>query len=139
MARRILLVIGGLLLLPWLITSSTDTPQDSQPVSVNTQHNLLVQRRDILEEHLELEKRRYTAGVSTEEDVAFANDFFLKAELELASSQKERIEICEKRFDNARRLERNLVILNDVGHAPRSRVLLATATRLQTEIDCVRE
>ena len=70
--------------------------------------------------------------------VAAENDL-LDAELQLASSKQERVKLCQKRIENLRFLEKILTQRFAQGGSSMEDRLVATAARLQAEIDCLRQ
>ena len=100
---------------------------------------LLTQRRDVLVKRVEALEIQNSEGQTTFGVVAMARDELFKAELELVSTKKDRLKILQKRVENMRRYEESEKLRHRSGVGPLDSMLLATAARLQAEIDLSRE
>jgi hypothetical protein len=139
MTRRICCTLAVLVLLVWLVTAESGAqPNAGNPNAVKLQE-LLQERHDALEKLYEVVKSRHDDGTLHYELVVPVLDDLLKAKLELAPSKQERLELCRKRVDNLRFLEEIAEARLKVRSGLVDAKLLATAARLQAEIDCLRE
>jgi len=139
MTRLISITIVVLLLVAWLTVPESDAQQNTD-IKVDPQLNdLLTARRDTLQAIVNAVEVRYRDGTGQFASVADARDKYILAELELAKTKQQRIELCKKRIDNLRELEKSETVRSEKGTAKVEVKMLATAARLQAEIDCVRE
>ena len=139
MRRLISSVLVVLLLLAWLTVPESDAQQGTD-IKVDPQLNdLLTARRDTLQAIVNVIEGRYRDGTERFASVADARDKYLLAELKLAKTKQQRIELCKKRIDNLRELEKSETVRSNHGTAKVEVKMLATAARLQAEIDCIRE
>lgn len=105
---------------------------DREPEDKELQ-TLLEARRDTLRKVVQLiEQQEATTSVF---DLTNANTEFLEAELELVSSQQERIAIFEKILDTQTELEQGVREIVKEGRASVTELLIATAARMKAEID----
>ena len=144
MSRRFGYPIVIVLLFMWLATSHTraqqgEAPEREGPDVEQRLGELLESRRDTLGRYSEVMLSRFEDGSQPFEPVIRARDAYFLAELELAKSKQQRLEICKKRIENFRSLEESATIRTSVGAAKTEEKLLATAARLQPEIECLRE
>ena len=139
MTRYIVTSIAILVLAAWLVTNRTGAQQATDNASEAKIQELLKLRHDVLRERYEVVRKRHEDGTLSAEHVVPALDDLLKARLELAASRKERIDICKQRVDNLRSLEAIAEARVKTGTGPIEDQMLATAARLQAEIDCLRE
>lgn len=138
MTRTIYFALFVVPLVGWLSIPVAGTQQDDRSATGIQLKSLLEARRDTLEEILDVMEKKYEDGSLGFAAVADARDAFLLAELELAESEQQRIEICRKRIVNLHALEKSAALRFDSGAAQIEEKLLATAQRLQVEIDCAR-
>jgi hypothetical protein len=96
--------------------------------------DLLKQRLATLRALADQTTKDYKAGRVSFERVHHAAQALLHAELELCSSDKERIAVLEKIVAEAKGYETNAVERYKSGAAPSSDALMATASRLEAEI-----
>lgn len=110
------------------------------PPESNTElRELLIAKRDVLNERLALVKARFETETVQYDEVIQAQEAVLLAELELATTPEQRIQICKKRVENFQYLEDRLVAEFRSGQATADEKLLATVNRIQAQIDLVRE
>ncbi|MBP88543.1 MAG: hypothetical protein CMJ64_17815 [Planctomycetaceae bacterium] len=111
---------------------------------------LLEERRDTLSERLDALENMREVGLGDADVVVSARIDVLDAELELAATKAERIEVLKKRLRSFRELEDWARHSRRLLHAHRARttrtavdaagdMLLAKAARMQDEIDLLRE
>ena len=100
---------------------------------------LLTQRRDTLQMRVELLEQRLAQSEATIDSVVTARNQLLDANLQLATTKKQRLEILRKRIDNMRELEDAMKQRHEDGKTTMVSVLAVTAGRLQAEIDLARE
>ena len=127
-------VLGG-----WLVTNRTGAQQDAVNSQAAKIAKLMHQKHDALQQRYEVIKGRYQDGSVQYDHVAAAYDDVMKARLDLAASRQERLGICKQRVDNLRSLEELVESRVKTGQEPMEHKLLATASRIQAEIDCLRE
>jgi outer membrane protein TolC len=139
MFDRICVFVVAVLLIAWCADSFSSAAQNDGGDLKTKITELMTQRRDTLRERFTAVQARYNSGTMSVDAVITANDDLLDAELELASSKPERLELCKKRVENLRGLEKVLAQRHEQGSASIESKLLATAARLQAEIDCLRE
>jgi hypothetical protein len=100
---------------------------------------LLQERRDVLAERVSVLEKRYAGGTTSVRTVLKAKDQLLDAELQLATTKDQRMVLYRKRRDNLRRLEDFVKKLYEGGQCEFERTLSVTASRLQADIDLLRE
>jgi len=114
-------------------------PAEEPPVSNPELRKLLLAKRDAQNERLTLVKARFETQSIQYDEVIQAHEFVLLAELELATTSEQRIQICKKRVENFQHLEDRLVAEFRSGQATADEKLQATVNRIQSQIDLVRE
>ena len=119
--------------------SSNGVSQEKQANPENKIAELMKQRRDILQKRVDALVSQYEAGEIQIMSVISARDDLYQAELELASAKADRVKICELRFKNMAELEKVTTIRYSQGVGSFEDKLLATAAKLQAEIDLLRE
>ena len=139
MTRGTFATFALLVLAAWYMTTRSDAQQDTKTSNAAKLRQLLQQRHDALQQLFEAVKRRNDDGKLHYKHVVAALDDLLKAKLELAASKRERVDICKQRVDNLRSLEEIAEERMRRGSGSIDDKLLATAARLQAEIDCLRE
>lgn len=95
---------------------------------------LLKERLVTLKELEKAIKAAYLTGKATFADLVQASALVLKAELELCSSDKERLAVHERAVALSKEHERAVAQRYDAGQATHATVLAATANRLEVEI-----
>ena len=92
-------------------------------------------RRDTLKEVVAILDQAHQSGTIKVDEVLKANSALLEAELELATSQQERIAIFEKMLEAQTEIESSWSGKVNTGQARMTDLLTATAARIKTEID----
>jgi hypothetical protein len=138
MNRRICIAIAALTFVAWIATNESDAQQDIKNPDATKIEQLLQQRHEALEQRYDALMQRHDNGTLHSMHVIPAFDDLLKAKLELASTKREKIEICNQRIENLRKGEEIAEALNKVGTGSFEDRMLATAARIQAEIDCLR-
>ena len=116
-----------------------DAQQDARPAADVEIQRLLVAKRDALRERFEFMKAMNDDGTVTYDALVDANESLLQAELELAPTKERRAEIHKKRIENYQLLEKIAVEEFNAGTADGAAKQLATANRIQAEIDSLRD
>jgi hypothetical protein len=98
---------------------------------------LLQLRHDVLEKRLTAIQRRIEDGSLPQEHLYSARDELLKAKLDLASTHQERRDLCKLRVANLESFENLIKSQVKSGEKPMEEQLLATAARLEVEIECL--
>lgn len=101
--------------------------------------SLLKERRDVLKQLVKLAKERHREGAEPADNVIRASLALLEAELELARSRRERVEIHKQAIALLRELEKMADLRFRAGTARKDVVLRAKASRLEAEIQLLRE
>lgn len=101
--------------------------------------DLLVERREVLREIMELFVIRYKEGSTTLENVIQAKNRLLDAELKIAKSKPERIRIRKEQVKNLRDLENEMTLGHKDGRNTSVEILEVKATRLEAEIKLLHE
>ncbi|QEG01441.1 hypothetical protein Mal15_55170 [Stieleria maiorica] len=131
----VMIAVAGM----WFVMNRTAAQQSSENQHAEKIAELMQQRHDVLQQHYEVIKRRYADGRFEYDQVISAMDALLKAKLDLAKSKQERLDICKQRVDNLRSLEQWGESRLKSGVGAVEETMLATAARIQAEIDCLRE
>lgn len=139
MKRNIFAAVLIVVLAAWFVMNRTAAQQDEASPDSPKIQQLLQQRQDVLQQRYNAVKHRHEDGTRQYDRVASALDDLLKAKLELAASRQERLDICKQRVDNMRSLEEIAEGQVKNGDGTIDEKLLATAARLQAEIDCLRD
>ena len=100
---------------------------------------LLRERRDVLGKYVDVLEKRYAAGAMTPETLFRARDRLFDAELKLVTATEQRVALYRKRLDNMRALEDLVKKQFDIGQCTMESMLLATAERLQADIELLQE
>lgn len=137
-ARSLVFLIVGLSI-ACVAGSFTIAQQTTESDSQAVLNELLKKRRDTLAERVVALEKKLAEGQLKIESVVAARDQLLDAELQLVKTKKQRVAIYQKRIDNMRELEASLKLQYENGIATPESLLLATAARLQAEIDLARE
>lgn len=139
MSRRIFMFLLVSLCIAWSVTTYSGAAQNADVNVTSEISKLMQERRDVFRQRLATVKSSYKQGETPLEQVISAQDDLFKAEFELAASKPERIKLCKKRVDNLRQLESVTAQQFSLGTGKMEAKFLATAARLQAEIDCLRE
>lgn len=139
MSRRICMFLLASLCIIWSVTTYSGAAQTEDANVGNKISELKKERLDVFRQLLAAAKSSFEHGEMPIEQVISAQDDLFKAELELASTKSERIELCKKRLDNLRKLESVTAQRFSSGTGKIQAKLSAKAARLQAEIDCLRE
>ena len=100
---------------------------------------LLTKRRDTLQMRVELLEQRLAQSDAMIDSVVTARNQLLDANLQLATTKNQRLDILRKRIENMRGLEDATKQRHEDGKTTMVSVLAVTAGRLQAEIDLARE
>lgn len=117
-----------------MLAKGSDADTDSLSVQ-----DLLVERRDTLKTLVEHVKAQYRAGDATYDSVVAATNSLLEAQLDLATTKTERIEIRKSMVENLRAVEQRLESRRESGLPSWDEYLRAKAARLLAEIRLARE
>ena len=122
-----------------LCLSIVAAPPDQDTSQANKLQELLTERRDVLKSRFEWIKVSQQQGHSSFDEYLAAHNQLLMAELELTSEKHQRLGLLQQRIDSLRVLERLAGKKTESGTGSMDEELLATANRIQAEIDYVRE
>lgn len=124
-----------------VIFSQTAVSQTQQEAASDKRLNsLLTERRDTLRQVVDLVIVEYRGGAGTIEEIIQAQNALLDAELDIAKTNAERVRIREEQVKNFRELENLLKQRHESGSGiTKSELLVAKATRLEAEINLLRE
>lgn len=139
MAGRAFTILAGILCVVWCGSLCSSFAQDNEAKHGKEIRALLAERRDTLRLRLETVDVLYRSGKVGIERVISANNDLLEAELELCSSQAEKVEVSKKRLDNLRALEKIVLEKHASGIESRDNQLLTTAARIGAEIGWLRQ
>jgi hypothetical protein len=114
--------------------------QNSENAQSEKVKSLMKERRDVLEKRVSAFESQHKSGICNLEMVINARDDLLAAELELAESRENRIELLKSRVKNLRLGEQRILELQKIGAAGGSETdgLLAISRRLLAEIELER-
>ncbi len=114
--------------------------QTSKSVQSEKLTSLMKERCDVLEKRVSAFESQHKSGICNLELVINARDDLLAAELELAESRENRIELLKSRVKNLRLGEQRILELQKIGAAGGSETdgLLAISRRLLAEIELER-
>ena len=101
-------------------------------------HELLTQKRDVLQERVEAVRRLYDLGTVQRERVLAAQRDLLAAGIDLAQTQAERLEVLGAIVENAQEYERVLAERYENGTVGQDEVQLATVARIDSQIALLR-
>jgi hypothetical protein len=101
--------------------------------------SLLEQRRDVLKTRVEILDALFTSSRGSREAVTTARNDLLDAEYELATKKTQRIEVLQKKLENAKEYELLMEQRKKDARATQADVLMATALRLGIEVKLLRE
>ena len=116
---------------------SGDEPQQAN--QADKLETLLTQRRDTLQQLVEVVTEEYRQGKTGFESVARATDQLIDAELELAKNPKDRVAILQRRVELMKDLFAMVDTRFEAGQVTQAQVLAAKAALLQSQIQLVRE
>jgi len=105
----------------------------------DTLEKLLAQRRDTLQQLVQVATEEYRQGITGFESVARATDQLIVAELELAKNPKERVAILQRRDELMKDLFAMVDTRFKAGQVTQAHVRAAKAALLQSQIQFVRE
>lgn len=100
---------------------------------------LLHERHETLEKRLEILHRTHETGNVRLTDFITAQEDLLQAKLQLTTDPEERLQLLQQRVENMRLLEQRARANEESGVGTPSDTLAAMATRLQAQIDLVRD
>jgi outer membrane protein TolC len=131
--KRLTLVAAGLSL--WLSTAALA----QQPALDPEVEKILRERLAVLEEAARLFQQAYSAGQTSLAGTLSANKELFEAQLELARTPAERVQVREQILKNAEALEQAVEKIVQAGEGPRMDLLRARAARLRAQADLVQE
>lgn len=117
----------------------TAAQQDDSNDADDALRELLVERRDTLAKRLNILRREHATGIYDLQHLVEAQDAYLLAELQLTTDAEKRAELHRERIDALSMLEKRALFKLNQGVGSPSARLIATAARLQAEIDLLRE
>jgi outer membrane protein TolC len=100
---------------------------------------LIEERNQLLRKRVELVKAQYETGVASLEAVILAERELLQAQLDLATTAKERVAIRETQLKIAKEHEKRAEALFASGLRPESELITARIDRLTAQINLIRE
>ena len=118
---------------------SSALAQEKDQVHSPEVFKLLTQRRDTLRSLLEIREQKYRTGLVQNDVVFAARNLVFEAELELATSGKERIAVLEKHVKNLQDFEKFQSSRARTGESTQEALLQVRATRLATQVALLRE
>ena len=118
--------------------------QPAQRADAEKMNRLMLERRDVLRKIVEVLMSRHRGGIGNKgnfDDVYRAQSELLRAELELAKTKEDRLAVLNSQLANCQSLESLVIQMQKVGvrGGEAGNVLVATAARLQAEIQILRE
>ena len=115
--------------------------QPAQRADAEKMNRLMLERRDVLRKIVEVFMSRHQGGMVKFDDVYRAQSELLRAELELAKTKEDRLAVLNSQLANCQSLESLVIQMQKVGvrGGEAGNVLVATAARLQAEIQILRE
>jgi len=129
-----------------LLNLNNDRVDETLEKSLNPQdpknlNEALIERRDVARKLVEAAKKEYDVGISKLEAVLLAQNVLLEAELALAKTKAERIEILKQRLKNLRQLEQEVATKYQIGShgGSRANFLSAYVARLTGVVELLRE
>ncbi len=123
-----------------VLCSQPAESQDEQQTSPDHRINsLLAERQDTLRSRVEWFTARQKAGHTSLENVIRAQNELLNAELDIAKTTAERIQIHEKRVKNFCFLEKVLMQQRSDGQATYDEICVAKAARLTAKIELLQD
>jgi len=119
---------------------TTITPAQNDTASIDAQvRDLMLQKRDILQQRLEMAKKSFLSGQITNDRVLSARNDVLDAELDLAASKADRIAVLESKVEILKEIEEAVSTRQGVNGGPFGARLEATIDRIDAEIALLRE
>ncbi|AMV35446.1 hypothetical protein VN12_25370 [Pirellula sp. SH-Sr6A] len=101
--------------------------------------SLLAARRDALTARVEIIDKLVARSTKTTEELFAAREELLDAEIEIATTVSERIEVLERKLENAKQFELVMQQWKIAARGTDAEILKAKADRIGVEIDLVRE
>ena len=139
MKNRICLVLIALFSATCFVAAQNGNHQD-KPTDIDKKIvELQKERRDILKERVEALASKHNEGQIQVMQVIHARDDLYQAELDLVALPKERTELSKLRLQNMKHLENVTTQRYANGVGPLEDKLVATASRIQAEIDYLNE
>ena len=133
--RNVILVLFSLVLVgATLVTAQQNTESDPQSV-----RDLMEEREAVLQRLVEFTKAAYSTGSGTLESAIAAQSELLAAQLEAATTPRERIGIRESQLEHAKWHEKVAANQVAVGNGSSLDLLKAKANRLTAQIHLQRE
>lgn len=126
----------GLLALP-VISAGQDTSQDAE--ETGSLDELLRQRRDTLQQLVEVVTEEYRIGTKSFNSVVQAKDRLIDAELELADSRQERLALLQQQVEMFEAFSAMTDERFALGQVPQSDRLAVRAAFLDAKIKLARE
>ena len=102
-------------------------------------NKLLIEQRDTYRQLVDAVTTQYRSGTVELDNVIRAKNGLFAAELELAKTKAERIQIFEKQLDNMRELEAANAQRFEAGVATFNQLLESKAARIRAQIKLLRE
>jgi hypothetical protein len=131
--NRLTLIAAGLCL--FLTTASFA----QEPAIDPDVEKILRERLAVLEEAARLLQQAYAAGQTSLAGTLDANKELFEAQLELARTPAERVQVREQILKNAETLEQAVEKIVQAAEGPRMNLLRARAARLRAQADLVQE
>jgi len=127
---RALLIVSLLGMCCAAIAAAADSPEAKK---------LLMERRNVLKEIADIQRRGYARGELQLHDLLLTNRDLLEAELELADDKSQRIEICERLVKTLEDIEAISQRMQAAGEVTIIDVLSSKAARLKAQAQLANE
>jgi len=142
MIENQLLRVAGIVACVFILLTSAfcalaDETQDSAPHSKEIKA-LMVERRAVLQEAVRASERAYHAGQAQLASVIESRRELCRADLELATTQHERLAVYKRLVEEATALEKATKTRYESGEATQIDLLKSTAARLEAQIELAR-
>lgn len=127
---------------PQASPTSTAASPDVKRASTDTEsqlRDLLIERKQVLEMLVRTAEGRIKTGVATYDEVFVLRRDLLAAELDLCNTPAERIAVCEKTVQLAKKQEQLARDFVAVGKLAKGGAAKARLSRLEAEIELLRE
>ncbi|HLW64720.1 MAG TPA: hypothetical protein VKS79_05320 [Gemmataceae bacterium] len=139
MLVRIFSTLMAVCMISLVVFASLLHADEPKPATADSKiKQLQKERLAILKDVARLAKERIRVGQGTVEELRDAERMLLDAELELCSTDKERVEVLERHLSQAQEIEQMMDKMAKAGIVRTSSSLLAKADRLQVEIALAR-
>ena len=134
MTRRAVLAVTLVAAVSMGIAFRGSLPLHAQQPSNDKLKQLLEERATLVKSVAKLTRQAYEEGDASLEEVHQTQLAVLRAELDMAESQKERLSVLEKIVKLTEEHANAISAAARDGHAPKSAALTATVNRLEAEI-----